>query len=304
MRITFVLPVVGDAHHTTRIVELASVGVEPQVLAFSREYYPPSTLPYSTEELGRIAHGKYIGRLAAQLRALPVIRRAIAQAEATYIYGLDLLALFVVARIGRRHSPVLIYEIPDIRERLSGSGLASRLVRLLERFLLKRVDVLVVTSEAYLHSYLRPLQRIRVDEEVVIENKVRSTVRTKISTPPRGTAITVGYFGLLRCPRSLEILIRATELANGRINVELRGFFMLGDQQANIMSRIESSERVRFGGSYRNPEDLEQMYARIDLAWISYPFADADRGNWKWARTNRYYESNFFNTPVIASSGT
>ena len=308
VKVAFLLPVISQARFKKRIWALRELGVDPDVFAFSRDYFdedPSTKLPW--RDLGRIRHGRYPQRVLTLVRAAGIVRRAVRGQEVVYAFGLDLLLVAYLAVFGRAPRPRLVYEVGDIRPIATGRGLRSTLVRALERFLLRRLDVLVVTSEAFVREYfLRLLQPARLPTCVVVENKLDPQL-----FPSRNAAVakaagrlsrpvTIGYFGLLRCPRSWEILKRLAENHPDRFQIMVRGFPIdpatLPDQAANIAA-------VQYDGPFLWPADLSAMYSAVDLVWAVYPWDPAAWSNARWARTNRFYEACYFERPMIVQRG-
>ena len=54
-------------------------------------------------------------------------------------------------------------------------------------------------------------------------------------------------------------------------------------------------------GTFENPKDLQDIYSKIDISIVCY---DTTSGNVRIAEPNKLYESIFFKTPIVVSSGT
>ena len=54
-------------------------------------------------------------------------------------------------------------------------------------------------------------------------------------------------------------------------------------------------------GAFENPKDLQNIYSKIDISIVCY---DTASGNVRIAEPNKLYESIFFETPIVVSSGT
>jgi hypothetical protein len=112
----------------------------------------------------------------------------------------------------------------------------------------------------------------------------------------------IGYFGVLRCKKTLKILKILAEKGQGRIKIYLRG-------QVGIKTKEEYDELVAVkgvvnGGPYVVPDDLFEMYNKVDMVWACYPYQGEKTGNWCWAKTVRFYEACYFNKPVFVQAGT
>jgi succinoglycan biosynthesis protein ExoL len=221
-----------------------------------------------------------------------------------YAFGLDtLLAAWLASRnLDRRQK--IIYEVGDIREILLGDGVVSRLLRWLERYLLRYVALLVVTSEAYIIGYFQGIQKVANLRYQVIENKLDAedlpSIQDRKALLPRDreNQLRIGYFGLIRCRQSWMVLREAVKRGRGKIRVQIRGLVMLTEQEKE---EIQNTEFVEYGGPYISPDDLPMMYRQVDMVWVA---TSISQSHLQWARVNRFYEACYFGLPMIAQEGT
>lgn len=304
MKIAFLLPVASDARSHKRIKALKKLGVKPVTLAFERKYYSGNQIPGGYESLGRIEHSRYYKRLIPFFKVLSKVRAQVKEADAIYAFGLDMLLLGRFACLGLAKPLKAVYEVADIREVLLGKGLFSCCLRWLERFLLRRTDLIVVTSETFVSGYYREIQGLTTLRYLVIENKLDTDVLAQIpasSDTKSDEIIRIGYFGIIRCRRSLEILHEAAIQGKGRVQVYIRGFPLgVGD----LENEFRSNPYIKYGGPYMAPDDLPTLYGQTDVVWACYPYQGNGIGNYLWARTNRFYESCCFKRPMLAQKGT
>lgn len=304
MRITFLLPVASHARYHKRIAALQSLGVERRVFYFERDYYPGRPWPEGYQSLGSLQHRRYSLRLKMVPKAVLKICSDIQGSDVLYAFSLDTLLIAWLASKTRFKRYKIVYEVGDIREACLGKGLSSRLLRGFERYLLQRIDLLVVTSEAFVTGYFQGIQGLREISYQVIENKLSS-----LMLPPRQGSdavcfldkedvFRIGYFGLIRCRRSWEALKEIVRKGRGRIRLNVRGIFL---EMPDLEEEIQNTEYVEYGGPYVSPDELPNIYRCIDLAWIAHHHGES---NTRWARGNRFYEACYFLKPMISQAGT
>jgi succinoglycan biosynthesis protein ExoL len=70
----------------------------------------------------------------------------------------------------------------------------------------------------------------------------------------------------------------------------------------NFLRDIENLDNAVYGGPFRNPDDLAEIYGAVDLVWS----ADCNElaANSKWLLTNGIYEAGYFGKPVIGLART
>ena len=284
-----------------RIRRVSPGFADTRVLAFERPLETPDRLGHY-ESLGTIHNRNYLRRLSKLLAALRLIRRAAAQASVVYCFSLDLLAMAWIASRFCRRRPRLAYEVADIRDALVGNRASARILRWVERALIRRSTVVVFTSQHYHDGYFQRVQRFTDFPHVVIEHKpeVDPEVRERVRPRDGSGPITVGYFGLMKSPASFRILSALAREGRGRVRVLFRGMFMPPLDAAFCAAEISASPHMSYEGPYRSPDDLPQIYSQIDLVWDAYN----ETPNSQWQRTTRCSEALFFKRPLLVNPAT
>jgi succinoglycan biosynthesis protein ExoL len=283
----------ADAALAKRVGQMRGEGHEVRVMSFRRGGAAP--LVGSDGELGRTEDGAFARRLAAIPGAARRVRRSgLEEAEIVWARNLD-PALVALGALPGRSLP-LVYEALDVHELLSGEGPLSLAARAAERAVLRRASLLVTSSPGFVREHFAP--RYGEVPVAVIENRMSLQGLPPRPGPraPQGVPV-IGWFGILRCARSLALLRQVA--AAGLARVVLRG-----RPSAALRGPVEAAARegpVRFGGAYA-PSDLAALYGAVDLAWAgdwSQAGANSD-----WLLPNRLYEAGWFGVPVLAPGGT
>lgn len=300
IRILFLTTAVGHATFRKTARMIARSSREVSMLGFSRNNYPCGNDDIPTTTLGAVSHRNYFLRLVTFIRSVFIVRQTAQKYNVIYCFGLDALLLSYISLIFE--SPVRVYQVQDIRAQVIGRSFKARLLRSLESFLIKRVDVLVVSSRSYYECHFKRYYNFPEKSTFVLENKLESS--PELNTPvlsrfdgAQSSIINVGYFGVLRCPTSLKVLTNVAKYGAGRFRVLLRGKIAVDDFE-------ESNPNISFQGGYKAPDELPSMYGGMDLIWAAYPYGHNREGNWQWARTVRFYESCAYGIPVVVQAGT
>lgn len=253
-------------------------------------------------DLGRTIDAKLGQRVFRLAHALTISRRllpAIATADAFVARNLEMLALALRVRaLSVRECPVT-YECLDIHRMQSAKSVPGSLIRRLETSLASRASLLITSSPAFVREYFATLRGFRVPIAIV-ENKV---LDTRQQTPPDiiprtpGPPWTIGWYGAIRCRKSLDILKSLTERSNGNIKIVTAG------RPASAVFRdfneqIANNPHISFLGAYRNPEDLNRLYETAHFSWAIDYFQEGD--NSSWLLPNRLYESGLYGTIPLA----
>lgn len=288
--IAYLVHDLGDAAVARRVDGLRAGGAEVALAGFYRRAAPASVAGAPALALGRSHDARLGQRMLLVLRTLLAPRRAGAMVrEADIIVARNLEMLAIGAALARPGQP-LVYECLDIHRKLLGEGLASRALRFIERRLLARTARVIVSSPAFERDYFRKVQGWHGPVDL-IENKVTSLppVPTEAPTAPAPDAgpWTIGWFGMLRCRRSLAILAKLAERADGRVRVLVAGL-PSPDVFPDFPAEIARHPGMEYVGPYR-PADLPRLYGRVHFAWCIDYFEEGL--NSSWLLPNRLYES-------------
>jgi succinoglycan biosynthesis protein ExoL len=261
-------------------------------------------------ELGKSEEQRLLGRLGVLLRAARVIarHRAIWQtATIVYARNLDLAILTLAGKALTGARAPLVFEVLDIHPLLSQRSFKSAILRWLERRVLNRCQLLVVSSPAYLSEYFRTWQGFS-GPAFVLENKwadersfpqVRQLPFADPGDSAQNARWTIGWFGNMRCRRSLEILCQLADQLTERVTIYMRGFpSLLGNDV--LRQAIQNRPNIVFEGEYLAPDQFPEIYSRVHFNWCG-DLSDSE--NSRWLLSNRIYEGGYFGIPAIAIAG-
>jgi succinoglycan biosynthesis protein ExoL len=283
------------------------------VLGFMfRRVRPKASSPPTWEnvDLGVTVDRNYLKRLPRLLAAalkLVRYRPALRRCQIFYARNIDMLLLALLAKRLAGSQAALAYEVLDVQRIFLGDKPVNKAMRWVERWLLARCDVLVVSSPDFISQYFQPQQRFS-GAWYLLENKIFAPSETDRQLAPghrtpEGPPWVIGWFGTLRCVRSLDILSRIADTLGDRVSVHIRG---LPSQEDLTMRAIEAAcgqrANMLYGGPYASPRDLPAIYSQVHFAWC-IDYLDAGL-NSDWLLPNRLYEGGLMGALAIARNGT
>ncbi|MDB5651267.1 MAG: succinoglycan biosynthesis protein, partial [Hyphomicrobiales bacterium] len=175
MKIVYFVHNVGDPAVERRVRMLQAGGAEVVVAGFRRDNQPPLVLPgVDVISLGQSFDARLFQRSTLVLRALVQLGRRRASfdgADVIIARNLEMLALAVRARhiLGRRLP--IVYECLDIHRLLLAKGARGQALRSLERWLMRRSDLVIVSSPAFISNYFERVQNLS-PRHLLLENRL------------------------------------------------------------------------------------------------------------------------------------
>ena len=268
-------------------------GVEGVVYSFNRNWYNVN-LPQDIKinSLGDLAPGSYFKRIFLYIRKLrPIFQQH--KDAIFYCYGQDMA--FVAMVYGKKY----VYEESDIMYLEYESSLIRSLMKRLDLYIQKKAIACVFTSQGFV-DYLYDK---RPEKVFVLPNKLDSYFEDK-PRPHRTAgdvnALRFSFIGLLRYERMMKAFIKVMVERSPKHEFNIWGDG--GDiHKSIIQDLVHAYPQVHYHGPFRNPIDLESIYAQTDINFVCY---DTTGGNECIAEPNKLYESIFFNTPILVSPNT
>jgi hypothetical protein len=298
----------ADPAVARRVRMLTAGGADPVLLGFRRtETAPEAVAGVPAVDLGRT----YDARLGHRAKATALAalgagrwRALLGGCEVVMARTLEMLAVAEAARIACGLSADLVYECLDIHRLMLGEGAKSRAMRAVERALMRRARLLIVSSPAFLENYFTPLQgvgRALPIQTLLVENRVLELEAAPPRRPPRapGPPWRIGWMGAIRCARSLDILTRLAAKRPDLVEVRIHGRPAY-TEFADFDAQVAAAPNVSFEGPYA-AADLPRIYGDVHFSW-AIDFMEEGL-NSAWLLPNRIYESGRYGAVPIALAG-
>jgi succinoglycan biosynthesis protein ExoL len=299
LRLLYVVPYLNDPAVRRRLRMLRIGGVRTVLpVGFRRTPEPIEEIDGEPViDLGRTEDGRFAHRAFA----IAAAARRVGQwgprvGDVQVIMARSLEAVLLARAFRRRFAPSapLVYESLDIHRFLLGPGVLQTGLRRLEARSMADCALLVTSSPGFVREYFT-----RYHEDLppvaLLENKLLATELTvdltgrgdAPATRPAGPPWRIGWFGLLRCERSLHMLADLCRRFPDLVRVELRGraAITLGDQMTAVA-------RATPGMTYHGPydrTDLLDIYSQVHFCWT--PDFSESGANSDWLLPNRLYEA-------------
>jgi succinoglycan biosynthesis protein ExoL len=310
LKVLYLVHDLSDPAVRRRVLMLREGGAEVTLAGFRRgENRLADVHGVTPIELGRTADARFAQRIGAVAKAMTGLNGLLkGVSKPDVIIGRNLEALAVADRANALFGgdvPV-VYECLDIHRLLSRDDLLGKAMRGAEARFGRNTRLIMTSSPAFIEHHFAPKSGIRADM-LLIENKVIAiddvAIQPSIVRPLKqpGQPWKIGWFGALRCRKSLELLADVSRRMEGRVEIVLRGRPAYSEFE-DFDRFVRDEPHLRFEGPYRNPEDLRAIYDDVHFSWAIDFFEEGL--NSSWLLPNRLYEGCLYGTVPIALEGT
>lgn len=291
MTYVFIVPSISDSHFKNRIIEFIERSIDVVVYGFSRPNQTiPKGLPYKFELLGELRDENYKERFFLYTRCFKDLGKKYKGNEfCFYLCGLDIAMFFHYINPQAKY----VYEECDLIHTYMGK--LKNPLEWVDKRIIKNSVLTVTTSEGFINYHFNG---VRPSNVVLAENKLNPSVLNFVVKPKKvfsSDTISVGFVGGPRFDsvyNFIDVFCRTFP----------KGFFHIyGGPVTEQFEELKKYKNCIFHGFFKNPDDLPEIYSSIDIVVATY---DTKFENVRYAEPNKIYESIYFETPIVVSSGT
>lgn len=304
----------GDATNPTvrlRIASFLREDVDVTGFTFRRDKFHSDFVPFwDNVALGITRDRQYFSRLSVIFGAVCKLwrhRDRLRQVDVLYTRLFDSAFLALLMKRFLRLDAKLVYEIEDVHDVFFRKTLAARVMRFLERRILAAADLVVLPSPGFAEGYLAPYQGYE-RPYFLLENRIQLSEIPSKESPPSERAQAwqkktdrwvIGWFGTLRCRKSMQLLSQIAERMGDKVLIYTRGFPTETGLDA-YLEIVDRHDNWVHEGPYLMPDDLEDLYGQVHFVWC-LDFFD-ENGNSELLLACRMYHGGYFGAvPVFTA---
>ena len=284
-------------------IKYLSMSSDISVLYYYRDYMKDLSSEYDTvchihQSIGSISNGNYLQRIGKYIKSIQKLYHILKNNKYNLLIvnNIDTLALFKICTLFTKIDAKIVIEISDLRSHAYTNSLKSKIMRVIEKFMFKFVDKLIVTSPKFYDMYYNKLFS---GKYFVLENKPLSNMIPPKLEKIKNDKTIIGIVGLLLQGKPYETLFETIK-DNDRFEVHVYG---KGTYQKLVESYVSEYQNIKYFGGYNFFQDSAKIYASLDILYMPYDTTNGSLNN-KVALPNKLYEAMYFSVPIITSSGT
>ncbi len=292
-KLVFLLSAAYDSHYLKKVYACKNNGYDVDVYGFQRDFNLANRIVDEVVVLGYVQNKNYIKRIGTVYKSINNVIDLYDDNAVFYATTFDIAMVCMVRNVR------YIYGISDIVHSSFPKYLRSIFIWL-DQKIIRSSCFTVLTSPAFV-DYLR-LDSDNKKKCIYLLNKLDISFKNR----PRplikryNGSIVIGYVGNIRYPNSI---LRLSEIVGLKYpNIK---FLYFGNGNKQILDIVNNQCRqfanVEYMGPFRNPEDLDSIYAQIDIVACNY---DTTTINERLLEPNKLYESLFYSKPIIVAKNT
>lgn len=297
--VVFIVQQLSQPRCIKRIQTIYEAGIPIKVYGFDNGLYNDSlkSLPFPVHEI--IKRSKEDSKLKKILFFRNTVKRILkenSKNDLFYVFGYEIGSFTRLA--GCRH---YVYEEADVSAARVKNPIIQKAMLRLDRSIIRNSYRTVLTSKGFIKCIFPG--KIPTDKLVFLPNKLSTYFDEAKKQEVRASPIDLNhinfsFIGLIRYPNTI---IRFAKVVGKRFPQHEFHFYGDPERDSYIDDEIKSMNNVFFHGRFKNPVDLPEIYSKTDISIVCY---DTTSGNVRIAEPNKIYESIFFETPIVVSSGT
>ncbi|WEK05815.1 MAG: glycosyl transferase family 1 [Candidatus Devosia phytovorans] len=304
LRILYLVFNLADPAVARRIAMFQLGGASVEIAGFRRSDATLPDLGLDTAiELDITHDGRMLHRVFATARASYTTRvwgKAFSRPDVIVARNLEMLAIANRLRALWPDPPRVVYECLDIHRLMLRQDGLGKGMRGMEQRLMRAADLLLTSSPAFMANHF---DLHGAPPALLVENKVFGLKDTG-SNPAldqEPDIIRLGWFGALRCHKSLTALDAVSRSINGKLDVTLRGR-PARTEFSDFDATTEAAPHLNYAGVYCYPDDLPDIYSAVHFVWAIDFFEEGQ--NSSWLLPNRIYEGCLNGAIPIALADT
>ena len=230
------------------------------------------------------------------LKSWSLLRRA-DRVKKVYTNYLDVL--LITCLWFRQRDIGFIYDVGDLSSvQYGGNSIITKSVRFIEKKLLKKVSILILSSPFFLSEYYAHIYRGRWE---LIENMPESKIWENFQGKQDKKPCVVGYIGWIRDRKPIQCLFTAVKELR-EAGYDIRVFFAgFGPDDKKVKQTALDFSYVSYYGHYQYDKDVLTLYSQVDIIFSVY---DISIKNAKILLPNRFYECIICELPIIVAKET
>lgn len=299
--IVFIVHQLSQPRCIKRISTIQDAGFPIKVYGFLTEAYTENlkNIPFKIHET--IKRDKSANKINKILSFRATIKRILKENKHDcifYFFGFEIAAIAYF--LGCRN---YIYEEADVSAARINNNFIRKLLLSLDKRIIHKSKLTIFTSAGFVEY----LFNNKCPQNVILQpNKLSpyfysEQKRIGIKKDFNPDHLKFGFVGAIRYRNTIVRFSQVIGTMFPQHEFHFYGAVTTHSCSSDIDSIVNIHKNVFFHGSFRNPIDLPPIYENIDISIACY---DTTSGNAKIAEPNKLYESIYFETPLVVSSGT
>ena len=276
-----------------RILSIYSAGFKVKVFGYDRIGYQCNSLPAEIEinSLGELKDGSgYLQKIKQIKKDVNKILEREGKNDKLY-YSFGFISTYFLNRLSAKY----IYEQSDILYGYRNFNLIRPFLKIIDKKLISNSVLTIMTSGGFKDFFFG---QTKIKNIIIQPNKLNKTFLNNPRPPLSIPNVNHLRFGFIGAVRYKETILRFAKIIGKFFPQHEFHFYGNSRFLPEFQKETIYFKNVIYHGEFRNPEDLLNIYNKIDIVVACYETTSL---NERVAEPNKMYEAIYFQKPIIVS---
>jgi len=295
MKIVFIINSAQNQRCIKRVNEFVKNGYDVAAYAFTRGKELRNKPNFDLQIIGCFTNDTtYKNRLRLMFQSIKKVIKLYENEEVLfYLFSLDIAMLY---RLQCRRN--YIYEESDLVHTYVQNKIVRNILRFIDKKIILNSALTVFTSEGFaMYHFGKETNK----NSIVVPNRLTPDILNYPLIEKKGINIDKIKFGFVGAVRFKALYNLAITIIEAFPKHEFHFYGTINSNRDGDFESLDKYDNCYLHGAFQNPVDLPTIYSNVDILISTY---DLIEENVKYAEPNKLYESVFFETPIVVTSGT
>lgn len=295
MRVVFIINSAQNQRCIKRVNEFVKNGYEVAAYAFTRGKELRNKPNFDLQIIGSFTNDTtYKNRLKLMFQSIKKVIKLYENEEVLfYLFSLDIAMLYRL-QCGRKY----IYEESDLVHTYVQNKLVRNILRVIDKKIVLNSVLTVFTSEGFARYHFG---EGTYKNNIIVPNRLTPDILNYPLIEKKDININKIRFGFVGAVRFKSLYNLAITILETFPQHEFHFYGTINSNRDGDFESLDKYDNCYLHGVFQNPVDLPAIYSNVDILISTY---DMIEENVKYAEPNKLYESIYFETPIVVTSGT
>ena len=296
-KLVFIINSAQNQRCIKRVNEFVSQGYDVEAYAFTRGDDLRNKPNFDLHIIGRLNNDtSYRKRLKLMYNAIRGVLYEHKDKDVIYyLFSLDVAFLYSLLN---KNKCKYIYEESDLVHTYIRNKLLKEILAKIDKRIINISLLTVFTSEGFVNYHFNGNHPANT---IVVPNRLTPEILSIPKVEKNKLDVKKIRFGFVGAVRFKSLYCLSETILKNYPSHEFHFYGTINSNRDGDFNKLKEYPNCFLHGGFKNPIDLPVIYSNIDVLISTY---DLIEENVKYAEPNKLYESIYFETPIVVTTGT